>query len=318
LPDPAQPALAAPATPAPERAWVAYLMLTTTMLLWSGNLVMGRGLRDLLSPVSLSFWRWSVTALLIVPFAWPHLRRQWPIMLRHWRILLLLSMLMVSVGNTLVYLALEQTTAINVALVNAVQPVVMVVVAWLLDRDAVSRLQGVGIALSLAGVLLVISRADLDAILALRFNIGDLWMFLAVVSFAFYAVLHRRAPRDLHPLALLQAVAGLGALGTVPIYLAEWSVGATSLAITLGTVAAIVYVALFASFISILFWNRGLAEVGSARAGVFLYLLPVFSSVLSILVLDEPVGLYHLVGFAFIIVGIYVTTRLGPRRSASV
>jgi drug/metabolite transporter (DMT)-like permease len=314
LPDPAPPALAAD-TPAPARAWTAYLMLTLTMLLWSGNLVMGRGLRDLLSPVSLSFWRWSLTALFILPFAWPHLRRQWPIMLRYWRILFLLSMLMVSVGNTLVYLALEQTTAINVALVNAVQPVAMVVVAWLLDRDAVTRLQGVGIALSLLGVLLVISRADLDAVLALRFNIGDFWMFLAVISFAFYAVVHRRAPRDIHPLALLQAVAGLGALGTVPIYLAEWAAGATRLSMTLGAVAAIVYIALFASFISILFWNLALAEIGSNRAGVFLYLLPVFSSALSILVLDEPVGLYHLVGFAFIIAGIYVTTRLGTRRA---
>jgi drug/metabolite transporter (DMT)-like permease len=297
------------------RAWTAYLMLTLTMLLWSGNLVMGRGLRDLLSPVSLSFWRWSLTALFILPFAWPHLRRQWPIMLRHWRVLLLLSMLMVSVGNTLVYLALEQTTAINVALVNAVQPVVMVMAAWLLDRDAVTRRQGVGIVLSLTGVLLVISRADLGAILALRFNQGDFWMFLAVINFAFYAVIHRRAPRGLHPLALLQAVTGLGALGTVPIYLAEWAAGETRLAITVGTVAAMIYVSLFASFISILFWNRALAEVGSNRAGVFLYLLPVFSSGLSILVLDEPVGLYHLVGFAFIILGIYVTTRLGARRA---
>jgi drug/metabolite transporter (DMT)-like permease len=317
LPDPARPALA-DTTPAPERAWLAYLMLTMTMLLWSGNLVIGRGLRDILSPVSLSFWRWSLTALLIVPFAWPHVRRQWPIMLHHWRILLLLSMLMVSVGNTLVYFALESTSAINVALVNAVQPVVMVLVAWLLDRDAVTRLQGVGIALSLTGVLLVISGADLDAVLALRFNLGDFWMFLAVISFAFYAVLHRRAPRDLHPLVLLQTVAALGALGTVPIYLAEWAAGTTRLAMTAGAAAAIVYIALFASFISILFWNRGLAEIGPNRAGVFLYLLPVFSSALSIVLLDEPVGLYHLVGFGFIVVGIYVTTQLAARRAARV
>jgi drug/metabolite transporter (DMT)-like permease len=289
-------------------------MLVFTMLLWSGNLVMGRGLRDLLSPVSLSFWRWSLTALFILPFAWPHLRRQWPMMLRHWRILLLLSMLMVSVGNTLVYVALEQTTAINVSLVNAVQPVVMILAAWLLDRDTVTRLQGVGIALSLTGVLLVISRADLTAILTLRFNQGDYWMFVAVVCFALYAVIHRRAPRGLHPLVLLQAVTGLGALGIVPIYLAEWAAGETRLTITVGTVAAMLYVSLLASFISILFWNRALADIGSQRAGVFLYLLPVFSSVLSILVLDEPVGLYHLVGFAFIVVGIYVTTRLGAPR----
>src|SRR5690606_20149540 len=179
--------------PRPHRDWLAYLMLTATMLLWSGNFIAGRGLRDVLSPLSLSFWRWVLTALVIVPFAWPHLRRQWPIVLRQWRILLLLAVLMVTIGNTLVYIALESTTAINVALVNAVQPVTILLVAWLLDREAVTPLQGLGIVLSLLGVLMVISRADLEAILALRFNVGDFWMFLAVISFSFYAVLHRRA-----------------------------------------------------------------------------------------------------------------------------
>jgi drug/metabolite transporter (DMT)-like permease len=303
-------------TPQPERAWLAYLMLTMTMLMWSGNFIIGRGLRDILSPASLSFWRWLLTALLIVPFAWPHLRRQWPIVLRHWRMLLLLSVLMVSLGNTLTYYALESTTAINAALVNAVQPVVMIVVAWLLDRDAVTRLQGVGIVLSLVGVVMVISRADIEAILALRFNVGDLWMFCAVISFSFYAVLHRRAPRDLHPLVLLQTIALVGAVGVVPIYLGEWAAGTVRMAVTVEALAAIVYIALFASFIAILFWNRGLAMIGPNRAGVFIYLLPVFSSVLSVTLLDEPVGLYHLAGFAFIIVGIYVTTQLGARRKA--
>jgi len=288
-------------------------MLTATMLLWSGNFIAGRGLRDVLSPLSLSFWRWVLSALVIVPFAWPHLRRQWPIVLRQWRILLLLAVLMVTIGNTLVYIALESTTAINVALVNAVQPVTILLVAWLLDREAVTPLQGLGIVLSLLGVLMVISRADLEAILALRFNVGDFWMFLAVISFSFYAVLHRRAPRELHSLVLLQVIAAAGTLCMAPIYLVEWAAGMTRLAVTVETVAAILYIAVLASFLAVLFWNRGLAQVGPNRSGVFLYLLPVFSSVLSITLLDEPVGLYHLAGFALIIVGIYVTTQLGAR-----
>jgi drug/metabolite transporter (DMT)-like permease len=163
---------------------------------------------------------------------------------------------------------------------------------------------------------MVISRADIEAILALRFNIGDLWMFCAVISFSFYAVLHRRAPRDLHPLVLLQTIALVGAVCVIPIYLGEWAAGTVRMAVTVEALAAIVYIALFASFIAILFWNRGLAMIGPNRAGVFIYLLPVFSSVLSVTLLDEPVGLYHLAGFAFIIVGIYVTTRLGARRKA--
>ena len=287
-----------------------------TMLMWSGNFIIGRGLRDLLSPASFSLWRWSLTALLVVPFAWPHLKRQWPIMLRHWRILLLLSILMVSIGNTLTYFSLEATTAINAALVNAVQPVVMVVIAWLLDRDAVSPLQGVGITLSLIGVVTVVSRADIDVILALRFNLGDLWMFIAVISFSFYAVLHRRAPRDVHPLCLLQVISLVGAIGVIPTWIGEHVAGASRMAMTTESLAAIFYIAFFASFLAILFWNRGLAVVGPNRAGVFIYLLPVFSSVLSIALLDEHVRLYHLVGFAFIVVGIYVTTRLATRRAA--
>ena len=314
MPDAARPASSK--TAAPDRAWLAYLMLTMTMLMWSGNFIIGRGLRDILSPASFSLWRWLMTALLIVPFAWPHLRRQWPIMLRHWRILLLLSILMVSIGNTLTYYSLELTTAINAALVNAVQPVVMVVVAWLLDRDAVTPLQGVGITLSLFGVVMVVSRADIDAILALRFNIGDLWMLLAVISFSFYAVIHRRAPRDVHPLCLLQTIALVGAIGVIPTYVGEWVAGTARLSVTLEAVAAIFYIAFFASFIAILFWNKGLAMIGPSRAGVFIYLLPVFSSILSIVLLDEHVRPYHLVGFAFIVAGIYVTTRLAARRTA--
>jgi drug/metabolite transporter (DMT)-like permease len=314
LPDAPRPALAR--TAAPDRAWLAYLLLTMTMLMWSGNFIIGRGLRDLLSPASFSLWRWSLTALLVVPFAWPHLKRQWPIMLRHWRILLLLSILMVSIGNTLTYFSLEATTAINAALVNAVQPVVMVVIAWLLDRDAVSPLQGVGIALSLIGVVTVVSGADIDVILALRFNLGDLWMFIAVISFSFYAVLHRRAPRDVHPLCLLQVISLVGAIGVIPTWIGEHVAGASRMAMTTESLAAIFYIAFFASFLAVLFWNRGLAVVGPNRAGVFIYLLPVFSSVLSIVLLDEHVRLYHLVGFAFIVVGIYVTTRLAARRAA--
>jgi drug/metabolite transporter (DMT)-like permease len=314
LPDAARPASSK--TAAPDRAWLAYLMLTMTMLMWSGNFIIGRGLRDILSPASFSLWRWLMTALLIVPFSWPHLKRQWPIMLRHWRILLLLSILMVSIGNTLTYYSLESTTAINAALVNAIQPVVMVLVAWLLDRDAVTPLQGVGITLSLFGVVMVVSRADIDAILALRFNIGDLWMFLAVISFSFYAVIHRRAPRDVHPLCLLQTIALVGAIGVIPTYVGEWIAGTARLSVTIEAVAAIFYISFFASFIAILFWNKGLSMIGPGRAGVFIYLLPVFSSILSIVLLDEHVRPYHLVGFAFIVAGIYVTTRLAARRAA--
>ncbi|MGE5147633.1 MAG: DMT family transporter [Candidatus Eiseniibacteriota bacterium] len=314
MPDIARPAPST--TTAPDRAWLAYLMLTTTMLMWSGNFIIGRGLRDILSPASFSLWRWLLTALLVAPFAWPHLKRQWPIMLRHWRILLLLSILMVSIGNTLTYYSLESTTAINAALVNAVQPVVMVVIAWLLDRDAVTPLQGLGIVLSLIGVVTVVGRADLGVILALRFNIGDLWMFVAVISFSFYAVIHRRAPRDIHPLCLLQTIALVGGIFVIPTWLGEWAAGTARMSVTAEAMAAFLYISLCASFLAILFWNRGLAIVGPNRAGVFIYLLPVFSSVLSIVLLDEHVRPYHLVGFAFIIVGIYVTTRLAARRRA--
>ena len=313
MPDPV-PAALAPAAPRPQRAWLAYLMLTLTMLFWSGNFIVGRGLRDILSPVSLSFWRWLLTAILILPFAWPHLRRQWPIIVHNWRLLTLLSMLMVSLGNTLSYFALESTTAINASLVNATQPIGILVIAWLIDRETVTRLQGLGIVLSLIGVLLVISRADIDAILSLRLNIGDFWMFLAVISFSIYAVIHRRAPRDLHPLVMMQTLALIGAICTIPAYVAEWAAGTSRLAMQWDSVFALVYVSLCASFIAILFWNLGLAEIGPNRAGVFIYLLPVFSSILSVTILDEPVGLYHLAGFAFIIVGIYVTTQLGVRR----
>ena len=285
-----------------------YLLLALTMLFWASNVVLSRGLRAEIPLIGLSFWRWSTAALLLLPFSLPYLRGRWPEIARQWRRLAVLGLLLVVSGNTVLYVAVGHTEAINVAIVNAAQPMITVCLAWFILRDAISKGRGLGIALSLAGVLAIISRGDAGVLLTLNLNPGDLWMVVAILSWGLYAVLLKRWPIDLHPVALLQLVMTFGALGVLPFYLweamFERAIGPDPV-----TVAMVLYLAVFASIAGVMFFNLGIAAIGPGKTAMFINLIPVYVTVLAVLFLGEAVQGFHLLGFALIFAGIYLMVR---------
>ena len=283
-----------------------YLLLTLTSLFWAGNFVLGRAVKSSIPPISLGFWRWTVAFLILLPFGIPHVRAQWPILRRNFPLLMIYGILGVLCFNTCVYIGLRSTTATNALLINSVIPVLIVLLSRFFAATVISPRQAAGIGISLFGVVTIICRANPAVLLSLKINSGDAWILLAVASWALYTFLLRRRPDNLHPLAFLTSIIAIGLLPLSLLYVGEFSrVGGFSL--NAANLASVLYTALFPSVLAFIFWNQAVREVGPSRAGLFLYLMPVFGAILSTVFLGEPFQLFHLVGMVLIFGGIQLT-----------
>lgn len=285
------------------------------MLFWSGNWIIGRAVREEVSPVALAFWRWMTALIIFYPFAFRHLRAQQALLLREWKLLLLLGVLGVGLFHTLVYSALAATTVINASLVNSVMPIAIVCISWLAYRETVTKTQLAGIFISSLGVVAIISRGEPNLLLSLQFNSGDLWALASIPVWSLYSVLLRRVPAELHPMAFLGAIMIVGVTLITPFFF--WEV-ATRGAVqpSRETLIGVAYMALFASVLAYNFWNRAVAVVGANRAGQFVHLLPVFATVLAVIFLGERIHYYHMVAVALIFTGIYLATVHGAKATA--
>lgn len=289
-----------------------YLLLVLTTLFWSGNFVLGRAVHTVFTPFTLSFWRWAVALIILLPFVWSSLREQMPLLRRHWPILLLFGVLGVVNFNTFVYIGLQSTTATNAVIMLSVTPVLIVALSFLLLRQTVTGWQALGIAVSLAGVLVIVGRGEWQSLLARHFNPGDLWILAAVLSWALYSVCLRWRPAELKPLNFQAATMLLGMVILTPLY--GWDLAHDrTVAINAETVASILYLAVFPSILAYIFWNRAVAELGANRAGQFLHLMPAFGAVQAMIFLGERLYAFHGVGIALIALGIWLATVYGRR-----
>lgn len=284
-----------------------YLLLTLSSLIWSGNFVVGRALHGATPPISLAFWRWALALAILLPLSWKRVAAQWPLLRNSWRILVLNALLGVAGFNTLLYIALQTTTATNALLIDSFIPIVIGCLAWISGEAAMTRRQLAGVLVSLAGVITIICRADAQQLLSFHVNRGDLWVLLAVVCWSFYTVLLRRVPVGAHPLGVLTVMVMVGLVGLTPLYLWELGQG-RNIQLTIPVAAGLGYVSLFASVLAFIMWNRAVAQVGATRAGLFVHLMPLFGTILSVLFLGESFHLFHLFGMALIFTGIYLTT----------
>lgn len=284
----------------------APLLLVLAALLWGSNFIVGRLVGPEISPVALSFWRWLGALVILLPLSGRELLRRRVLLRAHWRLIGALGLTGIAVYNVCIYTALRATTAVNAALFMALLPLAIVLAARLLDREPVQRSQLPGMALSLLGALTVVTRGDAGALFALRLNVGDLWMLAALPLWAVYAVLQRRRPAELTPIALVTAAIFVGVIVLAPAYLLELASGAPA---RLSTAAALgaAYAALGPSAIGYVLWNRGASVLGPARAGVYINLIPVFSALLAVSLVGEALEAYHLAGAALVAAGITLT-----------
>ena len=284
-----------------------YLLLTLANLFWAGNWVIGRAFRGELPPIALSFWRWVVAVLCLLPLAWPHVRREWPQLLAAWPWMLLFGALGTAGYNALVYIGLQYTTAINGTLLNSFAPIMIVLISWLLLGRRLHGRELAGILVSFAGVLSIVTHGDLQRLRELSMNVGDLWILVSVLTWSAYTLLLPRRPA-VHPLAFLTAISITGLACLLPFYL--WEMTTVRHVIpTPAAIAGIIYTGVFPAFLGFILWNRGVAELGPARAGLFMHLIPAFGIVLSMIFLDEKPAPYHAIGIGLIFTGIWLNTR---------
>lgn len=285
----------------------ATFLLCVAVLGWSGNFVVGRLAHASIPPVALALLRWLLALAVIWPVAWPRMRTDKAVLLAHRRTVLTLAITGVAVFNTLVYRGLQTTTAVNGLLLQSVCPVLIVLVAAAMHRTRPRLLEVSGLTVSLAGVWVVVSHGHVTAPVGLGAAVGDLWILLAVASYAVYTVVLRDRP-PVHPLSLLGATFGLGALTLIPFALLE-ALSGQRVPLDTATLATVAYVGIVPSIVSYFCFNRGVELIGGARAGQFIHLMPVFGAVLSFLILGEQLSGYHLVGAALIAAGLVVSAR---------
>ncbi|MBS1131771.1 MAG: Protein of unknown function transrane [Proteobacteria bacterium] len=285
-----------------------YLLLTLTVLSWSGNMVIGRGVRGDIPPLTFAFWRWVIAFLLILPLALPHLKTQWPLLKKGWKPLLVLGLLGVGGYNTFAYLALQDTTATNAALLNSFIPIATIAISWAFLGKHLRRIEGIGVVVSLCGAMTIISRGDIAVLAHLNLNVGDVWMLVAVLDWAIYTVALAWRPAGVHPMLMLGATTVIGLSALAPAYAWEMAQGRV-MNIHFGSLSALAYVGIFPSFLGYIFYNKGVAEVGPNKASLFIHLMPVFGTLLSFLFLGEIPFWYHYLGIGLIFTGIWLTTK---------
>jgi drug/metabolite transporter (DMT)-like permease len=285
-----------------------YLLLTLTALFWSGNMVLGRGIRADVPPMALAFWRWAIAFALVLPLALPHLKEQWPLLKKGWKPVLILGLIGVGGYNTFAYLALQYTSATNAVLLNSFIPVVTIAISWAFLGKHLRRLEGLGVIISLCGALAIVARGDLNVLAHLNLNLGDAWMLLAVLVWAIYTVGLAWRPSGVHPMLMLAAMTAVGLAALLPAYLWEMAQG-RHINVYLGSLGSLAYVGIFPSFLGYIFYNRGVAEVGASKASLFIHLMPVFGTLLSAIFLSEIPLWYHYLGIGLIFSGIWLTMK---------
>ncbi|MQY50381.1 DMT family transporter [Rhodocyclus gracilis] len=294
-----------------ERFAHPYLLLVLTTLFWSGNMVVGRAIRDDVPPLSLAFWRWTIAFLLTLPLALPYLKTQWPALRRGWKSVLGLGLLGVGGYNTLAYIALQYTAATNAVLLNSFIPIATIALSWIFLGKRLHRIEWLGVLLSFVGVTTIVCHGDPATLATLSLNIGDLWMLVAVLTWALYTIGLQWRPTGVHPMLMLAAMTAVGLLALAPAYAWEVAQG-RHIHLNAAAFAGIAYTGLLPGFLGYVFYNRAVADVGASKASLFIHLMPVFGTLLSAVFLGEIPQHYHYVGIVLIFGGIYLTTAALP------
>ena len=288
--------------------WLAYILLGLTALFWSGNTIVGRAATGEIPPFSLTFWRWLMAFVVFIPFGLRPFWAQRAIYFRFWPRMVGFSFFGI-VGFTIsFFFALQHTTAINGSLLQAAGPVIIVLASLVVLRLGLSAGEIVGTILAIIGSILIFLHGDIAEINSLEFGLGDNFMVLSMLSWAIYTVCLKWKPDGLDPLGFIFVLAGLSVPMLLPFYLWELHQGRT-FAVTAVNIGLILYSSIFASVIAYLFWNRSVDIVGPNVAGFSHYLIPVFGTIMSVIILGEVIETYHVIAIALIFSGLYLTTR---------
>jgi drug/metabolite transporter (DMT)-like permease len=283
----------------------AYAGLVFSVLCWAANTVLARGVIQTVNPMALSFWRWVVAFVLILPFGFKYVKRDIHIIRNNKFRLVVLAFFSVAVYNSLLYVAAHMTTANNMSIVTTTMPTITILMAWLIIHEKPAMLQIMGVIVSAVGMIGIIFKGSFANVYHLIFDYGDLLVVGSVASWSLYSVFLRKFKIVLHPVSLLTMTIGIGIIFIAPFYL--WEIIVTNdFSFSCKVFPIFLFLGIFPSILAYLCWNNGVANVGPSTSATFLYLLPIFAAILAFIFLDEKIRDYHLLGGSLIFGGLYL------------
>jgi drug/metabolite transporter (DMT)-like permease len=291
---------------------IAMILLFVAPALFASNMLTARATADFIPPIALAFWRWTLALLLLLLLCGGGLWRKRLVVLREWKDLLLLGALGMGVCGAFVYIGADTTTATNIGLIYAASPVLILLIARYGYGEAMAPGQLFGVACALLGVVAIVCRGDIAVLTGLAFTVGDLWVVAATSAWAVYSVLLRHRPSRLGAMERFAAITLGGVLVLLPFHLGEAASGQLP-AFDVRTLATVGFLALVASFAAYQVYGLIQTVLGAGRTGLLMYLIPVYNSLLAVLLLGETFETYHALGGLLVLAGLLLATRLGPR-----
>ena len=292
---------------------LAYVLVMSAAFLWGMSIVIGRGVHEEIPPIGLSFWRWGLGALFLLPFVLMEVIAKAPLILRHLKLIVFMGAIQVG-SSTLLFVAVNFTTAINASVINASQPALTAVAAWLLVKDKINTVQGLGILVGFIGIVTIVFRADLSVLVGLELNGGDGLAVSAIIGWAVYSVLLRRIPKELGVTTTLFLILFTGSVTVLPFYIWE-SLTIRAVPFTVDTLIVFLVLGLVVSVASIYVWNAGIRSIGPNKASIFLNLIPVSAALLAIIFLGEQLFAFHIIGGVLVAMGISLVIIRGMSKS---
>ncbi len=293
-----------------DKKFYPYLIMVIPPLLWAGNFVVGRAISDQHAPIGLSFWRWFLASLILLPFVLRPIWQQRQLIRQNfWRIFIL-AVLSISSFNSLAYISLQYTTATNATLLNSFIPIFILIITGVVFKEKISGKQILGVLVSLFGVFVILSRLDWQVLAELKINKGDLWMLLAALDWALYSILLKYLrPADLSPMPFLGIMMIIGTIVLLPVLLIN-PFNEQPLPLNNDEVIkALAYIAIFPSIISYLAWNYGMQKIGASTGGQYIHLMPLFGALMAVVFLGERIQAYHIVGGISIALGLWLSIQ---------
>ena len=287
----------------------AYIFLILATLFWSGNFIVGKAASLFeIPPFTLNFYRWTFAWLILAPFTLKEIIQKKNYIINNIKLILILGITSITVFNSIVYYSLNFTQVISGVLMISTIPVMIIFFCWVFKIEKTNFYQILGVFFSLMGVVVIVTNANISKLLNLNFNKGDLWMVVAMFSWAMYSALLRKKKFKLSQISLLQTIISAGLILLLPAYLIEMALG-YKVDIHLPFILTLTYVVLFPGLASFFFWIKGISIIGSNRSGIFLHLMPIFSTIMAMFIFKEKFMIFHLIGAISIIIGIILSSK---------
>tara|TARA_B100001173_G_scaffold295612_1_gene290542 strand:+ start:1513 stop:2415 length:903 start_codon:yes stop_codon:yes gene_type:complete len=289
--------------------FLAYIFLLLTVTFWAGNFIVGKvaSLYEV-PPFSLNFYRWFFAWLILAPFTLPEIIKKKEYILQNYKLFIILGVTSITIFNSIVYYSLNFTQVISGVLMISTIPVMIMFFSSILNIEKTNLFQIIGVILSFLGVIIIITKANLEILKNLDFNKGDITMVIAMFSWALYSTLLKRQKYELSQISLLQVVMSFGLIFLIPIYYIEYQIG-FRINLNMPFVLILSYVVLLPGLASFILWIKGISLIGANRSGVFLHLMPILSAIMAMIFFNEKFMFYHILGACFIIVGILLSNK---------